>query len=76
LKTKKNDINLQDTDGEAREEEAAAEEEGDEIVFNKGGKEQGKYVSLCLSARTALFLPYKVCSSSYLYHLYLVALTL
>jgi hypothetical protein len=40
-----------------RGEEEAGEEEGDEIDFKK----IGKTVSLCLSARTALFLPYKVC---------------
>lgn len=39
-----------------RGEEEAGEEEGDEIDFKK----IGKTVSLCLSARTALFLPYKV----------------
>lgn len=37
-------------------EDEAGEEEGDEIDFKK----IGKTVSLCLSARTALFLPYKV----------------
>lgn len=36
-------------------EDEAGEEEGDEIDFKK----IGKTVSLCLSARTALFLPYK-----------------